>query len=213
MARRQNAVGDIFHGDCAESYTARRAAGKAWSLENAALERMISGLPTGLRVLDAPFGAGRFVDLYRARDMQITGLDISQAMLDAAVRECGARLDGCRLDAGSADALPYPDDSFDLVVSFRFLSGIVDSRTALASMREFARVSPRAILQLKCRPEALEPAEPPAPTAKLSKNYFRRDMDSLFASTGWRIETSEQIDSDPRGERWAFEVSRMQDAR
>ena len=213
MARRQNAVGDIFHGDCAEGYTARRAAGKAWALEHAVLERMLGDLPPGLRVLDAPFGAGRFIGLYHARNMQVTGLDISQAMLDVAVREWGSQLDGCRLDAGAADALPYVDDSFDLVVSFRFLSGIVDSGTALASMKEFARVSPRAILQLKCRPDDLPPAEPPAASAKLSKNYYRRDMDGLFVSTGWRIETAEQIDRDPRGERWAFQVARIRNVR
>src|SRR5690606_31519717 len=125
---------------------------------------------------------------YFFRRMNVTGLDISAEMLGAARREKSNYMAKVRLDQGSTAELSYDDDTFDLVVSFRFLSGIVPSGLALKSVREFRRVAPRAILQMKCRPEALPPIKPPCPDENLGKRYYRRDMDALFHSTGFRIE-------------------------
>jgi len=202
-------VGDIFRGDFVRDYVTKRAAKEAWGLEHAALCRLIDKCERGIRVLDVPFGTGRFVEEYLSRGMSIAGLDISPAMFEEAKAELGEIYNSCRLTVGTAAELPYENNSFDLVVSFRFLSGIVDSATAIASMREFHRVAPRAILQLKCRNPKLAPIDLPKPHEKLGVAYYRKDMDALFESAGYRIDAEEQIDNDPKGIRWAFLVSRI----
>lgn len=204
-----SAVGDIFHGDYVDEYESRRAKKPQWQMENSALVSLLNGLPAGSSVLDLPFGTGRFLPEYAARDMVVTGSDISADIIDEGRRLRPELMKSCSIHIGPSVPLPFRDDAFDLVVSFRFLSGRVDSGTALATLKEFSRVAPRAILQLKCRPDGMQPAAPPQPSQKLSKNYFRRDMDDLFASCGWRIERDVQIDADPTGYRWAFLCIRL----
>jgi ubiquinone/menaquinone biosynthesis C-methylase UbiE len=48
----------------------------------------------------------------------------------------------------SADALPFQDRCVDIVVSTRFLAGIVSYRTAVHSLREFRRVTRRYVIRL-----------------------------------------------------------------
>jgi ubiquinone/menaquinone biosynthesis C-methylase UbiE len=76
---------------------------------------------TGDRVLDVGTGTGLLsLTLAKERpDLQVTGIDISDDMLKIA-RETAARngLDSTVIfQQGAAEALPFPDGSFDLVVS------------------------------------------------------------------------------------------------
>jgi len=203
------AVGDIFYGAYVADYEEKRSRSDVWEKENASLVTLLDLVNGASRVLDVPFGSGRFLEEYLRRGFSVTGVDISGDMFEQAKRLRGGLLDRCETFVGSADNLPYDDDSFDLVVSYRFLSGIVDSGTALASMREFHRVAPKAILQLKCRNPKLEPIDLPKPNEKLGVAYYRKDMDTLFAGVGYRIDAEVQIDDDPKGIRWAFLVSRL----
>jgi len=75
----------------------------------------------GNRVLDAGTGTGLLAAvLAKANpDWKITGIDVSESMLVVA-RETAARnglSDRIKFQAGSADALPFADGSFDLVAS------------------------------------------------------------------------------------------------
>lgn len=204
MKNKSLPVGDIFYGDFITGYEAKRSAKEAWQLELAALVRLLSDFQSGTQVLDVPYGTGRFIAEYIKRGMNVTGVDISPEMFEEARRTHGELLDNCQLVVGSSVTLPFEDNSFDLVVSFRFLSGIVNSGAALDSLKEFARVAQHGIFQLKCRPEQLPPIKSPASNEKLSKRYYRRDYDDIFSACGWRVESSIQIDEDLRGNRWAF---------
>lgn len=76
------------------------------------------GLKPGMRVLDVGCAKGFLVkDLMSVcPGLDVYGLDIS----DYAVRHCPADIVG-RLHVGSADKLPFPDDSFDCVLSINML--------------------------------------------------------------------------------------------
>ena len=92
----------------------------------------------GQRVLDVATGTGMVAAALLARaDCSVVGIDQSAEMLSAA----RARFDGRGLDVelieGQAEALPFPDGSFD-ALTFTYLLRYVDDPRA--TVRELARV-------------------------------------------------------------------------
>jgi ubiquinone/menaquinone biosynthesis C-methylase UbiE len=98
----------------------------------AALERL--QLRTGDRVLDIGCGVGAFLRLVTAHGAQAFGLDASEALLELA-RERVADAD---LRVGDMEALPYDDDTFDLVTGF---NAFFFANDIVAALREAARVA------------------------------------------------------------------------
>jgi ubiquinone/menaquinone biosynthesis C-methylase UbiE len=76
---------------------------------------------SGNRVLDIGTGSGlAAIEMAGARpDWRITGIDVSENMLELARRNAGQNGLGDRTDfrQATAEALPFPDGCFDLVVS------------------------------------------------------------------------------------------------
>ena len=82
-------------------------------------ERFIEGLalPPGLRVLDVATGTGNLaIPLARAGGI-VTGVDIVPSLLDQGRARATAAGLTITFDEGDAEALPYPDASFDAVVT------------------------------------------------------------------------------------------------
>ena len=125
-------------------------------------------LHPGQRVLDIGCGVGVFLRLVAERGARAFGLDASEALLDTA-RE---RTPDADLRVGDMEALPYADDSFDLVTgfnSFFFANDIV------AALREAGRVAkpgapvviqvwgPHERNDLEAMKEIVRPFMPPRP--------------------------------------------------
>ncbi len=90
------------------------------------------------RVLDIGCGAGHTALLFATRAKEAVALDPTQAMLDQARALASERqLDNLRFECASAEAIPFPDDSFDRVTSRQSAHHYPDVRAAL---REVARV-------------------------------------------------------------------------
>ncbi len=72
--------------------------------------------PHGAAVLDVGTGPGVLLAEIAARrpDLELTGIDLSADMVEAARRNLGTR---ATVQVADVTALPYPDGSFDLVVS------------------------------------------------------------------------------------------------
>jgi SAM-dependent methyltransferase len=126
------------------------------------------GLAPGDDVLDIGCGVGAFLRLVAEGGGQPFGLDASQALLELA-RE---RVPEADLRVGDMEALPYADDSFDLVTgfnSFFFANDIV------AAVREAGRVAkpgapiviqvwgPHERNDLEAMKEIVRPFMPPRP--------------------------------------------------
>lgn len=92
------------------------------------------------RILDVATGtAGVAIQLARQTGADVTGIDLSEAMLGRGrerVRVAGLD-DKIHLQVGRAEELPFPNDSFD-AVSFTYLLRYV--RDPAATMAELARV-------------------------------------------------------------------------
>jgi ubiquinone/menaquinone biosynthesis C-methylase UbiE len=88
----------------------------------------------GERVLDVACGTGALLAAIAAAHpgAQLTGLDLSPEMLAVAARRLGPEVG---LSVGAAEALPFGDAAFDLVVSSNAFHFFPDPAAALAEMR------------------------------------------------------------------------------
>jgi ubiquinone/menaquinone biosynthesis C-methylase UbiE len=118
------------------------------ALEKRAVRRLLARVRRELprpRTLDVPCGTGRVTELLLGEGLEVTGGDISPAMLEVAREKC-ARFAGRaafrRLDL---DALDLPDGSFDLVICIRLFHHFETDRRCRV-LRELARVSRRFVL-------------------------------------------------------------------
>jgi SAM-dependent methyltransferase len=114
-------------------------------------------LRAGQHVLDIGCGAGAFLRLVAARGVVAFGLDASEALIELA----RTRLPEADLRVGEMEALPYQDDSFDLVTGFNSFFFATD---IVAALREAGRV-----------------AKPGAPVViQVWGPYERRDLQAMM---------------------------------
>jgi ubiquinone/menaquinone biosynthesis C-methylase UbiE len=108
-----------------------------WSRLLAAQFVDFAGLAPGERVLDCGCGTGSLLRALAARPEQpeITGIDASPIYVAAAQQVPGV----ARVEAGDACALPYPDASFDRVLTQLVLQFIPDAARAAAEMVRVTR--------------------------------------------------------------------------
>ncbi|MCC6612878.1 MAG: class I SAM-dependent methyltransferase [Anaerolineae bacterium] len=85
-------------------------------------------------VLDVGTGTGLWAEAFAKRGLAVTGLDVREDMLAVA----RTYVPGAELRLGEMEALPFADDSFDLV----FLGHVLHEATGLATaLRELHRVA------------------------------------------------------------------------
>jgi SAM-dependent methyltransferase len=75
------------------------------------------GLAPGTRVLDVACGTGNLAVPAARTGAEVTGVDIATNLLEQARTRAAAEGVKARFDEGDAEKLPYPDASFDAVVS------------------------------------------------------------------------------------------------
>ena len=95
----------------------------------------------GDKVLDVGVGSGIFALELMKHDVDITGIDVSEKMLDVA-RSKGVT----NVAVGDAVSLGFPDESFDLVVSITALEFIKDPEKAISEMVRVCRKGGRVVV-------------------------------------------------------------------
>jgi ubiquinone/menaquinone biosynthesis C-methylase UbiE len=121
---------------------ARRFSGEvgAWFLnvQEEGTLRMVSGLP-GARILDIGGGHGQITEALLKNNFKVTVLGSDES--------CQARIrtfiDGvsCSFQVGNIIDLPFPDQNFDLVISYRLLPHVSRWRVFLGEMCRVAKNS------------------------------------------------------------------------
>ena len=84
----------------------------------------------GCRALDAACGTGRHAAFLAARGCEVTGVDQSIAMLDLA----RAATPSATFDVGNLTALPYADESFDVITIALALCHLADPTAAIGEL-------------------------------------------------------------------------------
>jgi len=95
----------------------------------------LAQLPTGptMRVLDAGCGSGRLLDELRDYG-HVTGLDLNPDSVEIA-RSRGHE----DVVQGPVEQLPWPDETFDLVISLDMVEHTVDDRVTLRELRRVTK--------------------------------------------------------------------------
>lgn len=105
--------------------------------------RAANALGAGIRALEIGTGKGRMLQELRARGLQVSGVENNAWMLEESRRLHGdlpvTRVEG--------HELPFPDGSFDLVLSFDVFEHISESDAHLAEVRRVLAPGGRYLLQ------------------------------------------------------------------
>ena len=127
----------------ADKYDERRyeaAEGKLFSALELTVLRSWLPLGAGTTILDVPAGTGRLSIALADSGAKVVGADISANMLKvAASKRQGAPQARVHFMQGSGAQLPFADNTFDAVVSFKFFHLIPNERKP-AFIREMTRV-------------------------------------------------------------------------
>ena len=110
-----------------------------------ALDRFLNDVNPGERILDLPFGIGRFAPLYSRRGAEVVGIDISPDMLAEAAADPAVDELGPTLITADAEQIPLADGSVDYVVCMRFINWL-PPETRENVLREFHRVARRGLI-------------------------------------------------------------------
>lgn len=147
-------------------------------------EKVLEAHPfTGNTVLDVGCAWGRLFPLYEAHGQRISGIDISPAMIDAAVEAYGEAENVDALEVAVAEELPFASTSFDNVVCV----AVFDATFQHQALSEFLRVlKPGGRLYLTGKSDAYLPDDQLALDAergarsKGHPNYFT-DLSAMIA--------------------------------
>ncbi len=126
-----------------------------WEAESTA---RLMGLREGMAVADIPCGPGRHLPWWAACGCSVVGLDASPLMLALAAKAIARAPGPPQLVQGLMQALPFRDESFDVVLnlfnSFGYLPTDAENETVLAEVARCLR--PGGALLLDTRNPVLE---------------------------------------------------------
>ncbi len=120
-----------YYDDFATGYEDERGRGYHGLIDDLEIEA-IRDYARGKRVLEVGCGTGLILERIAQVADEAVGIDLSPGMLEK------ARERGLTVEEASATELPFEDDSFDLVCSFKVLAHVPDIGEAL---EEIARVT------------------------------------------------------------------------
>ncbi len=156
----------------------------------------------GMSVLDMGCGTGEFCRLVAERGATAAGIDSSEGMLELAHR----KLDGADVRGGDNQALPWADDSFDVVTAFNSFQFATDRDAVFGEAARVARPGGKVAVCVwsaaeSCELpavfralEALDPDPEPEDDADLPKLGEPGEMERRAATAGLTLVDSGDVD-------------------
>jgi len=130
-----------YYDDFSERYERERHHGYHALLDELELE-VAEPFVSGRDVLEVGCGTGLILAGLARTARHAEGVDLSPGMLEL------ARERGLEVKEASATTLPYPDASFDAVVSFKVLAHVPEIERALGEMARVCRVGGHVLAEL-----------------------------------------------------------------
>ena len=85
------------------------------TVAEAFVERL--NIQPGMKVLDVACGSGNLAIIAAQKGAEVTGIDIADNLIDAAIKRAATAGLDIKFEVGDAEAMPYEDNSFDLVMT------------------------------------------------------------------------------------------------
>ena len=134
--------------EVASNYDAKRFASRAGKRRNrrkiATINKALALVDNPGLVLDVPCGTGRFYEFLSTAGLKFVGSDISELMLRESLPKA-RDFPPLALVAADSEALPFKDDSFDVVMSIRYLFHLTPG-VRVKILREMGRVAKRYLI-------------------------------------------------------------------
>jgi len=191
-----------YAGEFAEDYDTVRMVKPKWLAEQKVIEEFLSRTTPSQTILDVPFGTGRFLELCQQAKLKVTGVDISQDMLDAASAKFSNLVNDVELIAARAEDMPFEDNTFDYLICNRFIKWLPSMQAMMPVAKEFRRVTAgQILLQVKLKaPTILSRLRDNATIMKRNTlhqlgfharagttRYSHEDIKTAFEGDGWKI--------------------------
>jgi SAM-dependent methyltransferase len=141
MPEQRDAQSRAYYDDFSTGYERERHRGYHALLDELELG-VVDPLVRGAEVLEVGCGTGLILEKLARTARRAEGVDLSPGMLEL------ARKRGLEVREGSATELPYADDSFDVVLSFKVLAHVPDIERALAEMARVCRPGGHVVAEL-----------------------------------------------------------------
>ncbi len=122
-------------------------------------------LTDGDKILEVGCGTGNWIEFNKNNNIEYTGIDISQKMIEIAERKFKDRTNICFYNRDLRQKLPFPDNYFDKIVGILIYSYLGDKNSRINILKELVRVS-----KSDCKIILTTPKK----DAKLSKKIFIR---------------------------------------
>ena len=145
------------------------------------------------RALDVATGAGHTALALASRVAEVVAYDLTQPMLRETARNAAARgLTNLVTQQGIAEALPFPNASFDIVTSRQAPHHFADIRAAIREMARVAKPGARIVIVDSAAPEDaaldrqwnyIEKLRDPSHV----RNYTPSEWRSMLADAGLRV--------------------------
>ena len=134
------------------------------------IQRCLSDVPVGARVLDLPCGTGRLVPFLTVSGYRVFAADSSAHMIERAKALAERQKCTSKLEFGMEDVMStsFSDGSFDAVICNRLFHHFFESDVRIRALRELRRISRGPVIMSFFCSRSLSSA------AFLLKNSFRR---------------------------------------
>lgn len=132
----------------------------------------LAGFKKGEKVLDLGSGTGNYSIWLAKKGLYVTGVDQSKGMMNIAKKK--VEEDNLSIDWIEADAtqLPFPDGSFDIVISVTAIEFMDDIKGVLMEAKRVLNTNGRLIIGVLTKN---------SPWGKLYQQMAELDKDNLFA--------------------------------
>ncbi|MBC7253838.1 MAG: class I SAM-dependent methyltransferase [Actinobacteria bacterium] len=165
-----------------EEYYRYRESTRDFRVEAGLLYRLLQPEPDS-GILEVGCGGGAFLAFLEGRGHRAVGVDL----LEEAVRLARRKAPRSTVLRADASRLPFPDHSFDRLVSHHLVEHLEDLRGALLEWRRVLK--PGGIMVL-CTPNRLYPSPRIFDDPGHVRLYGRKELEDVVAGCGFRVKES-----------------------